>query len=483
MPQPSATLSRYQEELPDVATQVDTANRLGHRLGDISAHTLSPAFAKPALSPQVAQTPVHFPSALADGHGAQALIQDGEIHLGTPVLNYSQSQSEGILAHETAHRIQQLEGRRQGERADIELEAGDLATGLLAGRSTPPNLSLDAGTAYFDTPQDKLVVERAKKRLALLKTFLTEWEAREVRRLHTDVDRDPLSKKRTKMDEDIPGPRGQREIIEKENIAKLNRLPLNVEISEQEVKFKVKFHVRFEDPKLKSRFGELKSSMLEGIRMIWDQRLKGAVFSGRRFTVEPEFTLISETSARDQNFWLITVRPTDTAPVVYPGCNLPQPGGSIPTSVTEPSCDGGVMSIPPLHIGMPDVLGHELLHLFGLVDRYMSFMTQGPGKKTSVSTLPSRETGGRPDPLGAEKGTILAEDLAFLFDRLGVYAMEEGRGLDVLRKLEREGMSIEMVRAEIYRQEEIIQTGRDPDSLIRIREDFRDKVIRDEQGL
>ncbi len=204
-----------------------------------------------------------------------------------------------------------------------------------------------------------------------------------------------------------------------------------------------------------------------------------SALEGRGFTLEPEIVSVAANAPRDRRYWLITVRPKNDSPVNYPGCKLDQPPPADPTSVTDPTCDGGVMSIPPGHVTKPDVLGHELLHLFGLVDRYLMATRIKRGKKPETILIPTRETGGRLDPLGGEAGTILAEDLTFLFERYGVYRMEESRGLDTLRSLERTGLTIEVVRAEIEHQKQIIRLGHDPQSLIRLREDFRDKILQD----
>jgi hypothetical protein len=276
---------------------------------------------------------------------------------------------------------------------------------------------------------------------------------------------------------------GQRARIETQNLANLNQRPLNIEITEDEVRFQVNFHIRFEDAAMENRFDELRASLQRGINLVWNQRLGGAVFGGRRFSITPRITQVTATAARDQNYWLITVRPNDNSPVTFPGCTLDQPPAGVTAAVTDSNCAGGVMNLPPAAITDSSVIGHELLHLFGLVDRYMMLTQRLPrGGSRTVST-PTRETGGRRDPLGGESGRILTEDLAFLFDRLGVYTMEESRGLEVLRQLEQQGLSLAAVSAEIHRLEEIIRLGRDPRSLIRVRRDFYDRMIRDVENL
>jgi hypothetical protein len=340
----------------------------------------------------------------------------------------------------------------------------------------------------MDTPHDRMVVERARRRLTLLNRFVDEWSARAARRLQTAQERDPLLERRRRLDlesADIGEALrpGQRARIETQNLANLNQKPLHIEITEDEVRFQVNFHARFEDAAMQNHFADLRASLQRGVDQVWNQRLSGMIFGGRRFSITPRVTQVAATAARDPNYWLITVRPRDDSPVTFPSCTLDQPPAGVIAAVTDPNCAGGVMNLPPVAINDASVIGHELLHLFGLVDRYMMLTEPLRGGGSRAVSTPTRETGGRPDPLGGERGRILTEDLAFLFDRLGVYTMEESRGLEVLRQLEEQGLSLEAVIAEIHRLEEIIRLGRDPRSLIRERTDFNDRMIRDVENL
>lgn len=434
----------------------------------------------------VAEAPIDL---APESSGSRAQVDARGVHLDPMALALPASQLDRLLAHEAAHCAQQAAGARPAAREDVELEAHGLAADFLAGRPMRPRRRAPRAWSLRDTPLDRLEVERARRQLPILERFVSEHFAREGRRMATRRERDPLLAARRQMDEQSADPMAAvdpqaRARMEAANIAGLNRLPLNIEVTEDAIRFRVNFHVRFEDPAMASRFGELQTSVQTGIRLVWNQLLRGDAFGRRRFTIEPAFTQVSATASRNRNFWLITVRPVDTGPVNYGGCSLPQPDVDIPTSVTDATCDGGVMSIPPLHIARPGVLGHEMLHLFGLLDRYISISSVPPGGgRPQVQNAPTRPTSGRRDPLGTEEGTILAEDLTFLFDRLGVYEMEENRGLEALNRLERQGMTIGAVIGQINRLEEIIRLGRNPRRLFRPRTDFTDRMIRDAENL
>ena len=400
--------------------------------------------------------------ALARGIKARAFTLGQTIALGRGANIDGSAAGRRLLAHELSHVVQQGESSGPHEQATVQRDD------------------------RVQTPYDKLVVERARKRVALLKQYVDEYAAREARRLSAQRERAGIVPKREQMDIQGSNPfaslehRGEQEA---ERIAHLNTKPLKIEVTEKAVTFRIRFHVRFDDPKHEARFSELASTLRQGIRLVWNQTLRGDVFGGRSFGIEPEIVKVAAAAPRDVNYWLITVRPIDTGAVNYPGCTLDQPDPSTPTSVTDPTCDGGIMSIPPLHVAKADILGHELLHLFGFIDRYMMMTTQLPTGKTEVALSSTRETKGRPDPLGADTGKALTEDIAFLFDRLGIYDLEQNRGLDVLRQLEGQGLTLGAVLGEIHHQEEIIRLGRDPLSLIPERKDFRDKILHGAEDL
>jgi hypothetical protein len=419
-------------------------------------------------------------SDLADAQHVPALTKDGEVHIGHDAKHLPRPELDALLAHEAVHIAQQSPGGgRTADPLDLEAEAHALAPEVLAGNAPAPRLAAPSGSMLAQTPYDKMVVERAKKRLALLEQYVTEYTIRATRRLGSQAERDELLAKREKMDSEGFNPFEeieQRGKLDASRITALNTRPLNIEVTATEVRIRVKFHVQFAEEKHEAQFDTLKSNVQRGIEQTWNQRLRGATFGDRRFSIVPEFVKVSPRATRNLDYWVIFVRAADDAAVGYPGCTLDQPPPGTPTSVTDPTCAGGVMTIPPSHVTKPDILGHELLHLFGFVDRYLMQTVISPTGATRTSTQSTRETLGRPDPLGSERGPVLAEDLALLFDKLGVYELEANRGLDVLRDLEKQGLSLAAVEAEIHRQQEIIEAGRDPRSLIRIRKDFVDKI-------
>jgi hypothetical protein len=452
----------------------------------------------PAAPATVVSVPVHFPSAMPERLGARGVTDAEGVHLASVASRLTGKELGALVAHETSHAMQRTRGRRSADCWLVEEEAHAMTPAVQAGRPVLANYRPRGSDALTNTPADRAAAEAAKRRLLLLRKFVDQWAAREARRLHTATERDPLLEQRRKMDVESTAlePPGLRAAEEERKLSALNRRPLTIDMidmTEDAVTFRVRFHVRFEDAAMKARAGDLETSVREGIRLVRTQRLTGAALGGKRFTIEPALTEVGMGEPRDPNFWLITVRPSDHDVATYAGHTLEKTTPGVPTSVTEPLCDSGVMSIPPAHVARPDVLGHELLHLFGFVDRYMSMTSFPPekGKKAAkgapalpvLTLVPTRPTGGRRDPLGGESGTVLREDLGFLFDRLGVYAMEESRGLDELRKLEDAGMGIGAVLAEIERLEEIVRAGHDPRSLIWIRKDFRREVLKSVEDL
>lgn len=333
---------------------------------------------------------------------------------------------------------------------------------------------------HVPSPADAQAVANAKRKLAIIEPRIKAMAGRQVEvdseRLRVLADREGMDRRVGEADLNAvaTGDPLIRQHTEDQTIAALNNKPVSIAVNATDVTINVKFHVKFEDPAMQSKFSVVQDTMNKGLDMIWNQQLQGDAFGGRKFKVVPSYTLIDSTTARDNNFWLIVIRKVDPGPINYPGCKVTNPGSGVPTSVTEPSCDGGVMFIPPSHISKPGVLGHELLHLFGLVDRYFSetHFPKGGGKPVNVN-IPLRDTKGRADPLAAQDGTILKEDLGFLFDRFGVYDQEIRRSTFGLGDLQHEAA----------RLEEIIRLGYDPNSLLPIRKDFKDRMTKDAENL
>ncbi|HEU4456313.1 MAG TPA: DUF4157 domain-containing protein [Longimicrobium sp.] len=440
----------------------------------------------PPLPRALAALPVRWGSHTAERAGVAGLVEGGAVHLAPVAERLPGPALARLLAHEAAHLAQAAGGRTRGTRADVEIEARGGEDALLAGRAFRPRFRPGPGVPLHQTPHDTMVVERARSRLALLEEFQGECITRMARRTQTGAERQAGQEARQRLDESMADPFADpeaRQAMEDAQVRALNRRPLEVLVTEDEVRFRIRFHARFEDAGQEGRFDELVSTLQAGIDLVWNQRLQGASLGGRRFVVEPVVTLVPATATRDHAAWLIHVRAADDAPVTYPGCSLDEVPEGIPTSVTDPACDGGVMNIPPRHVALPGVLGHELMHLFGLVDRYRLVTSEYPDGTVTHRQDRLRETGGRGDPLGGDDAPVLAEDLAFILDRFGVYELEEGRGLETLRALEAQGMSCGIVAVEIARQQDIIRLGRDPRSLIRPRTDFIDEMMRDAENL
>jgi hypothetical protein len=436
-----------------------------------------------ALPAEVQQANVHIPSRAADSGNQVAVTHNREIHLGSQLSRLATDAQQRVIAHEVVHLMQQSlpVGGAGGSALAAEHEAHALTGNVLRGGRVAPKVAV-APTQALAWTHDDVVVARARKQLPVLRKFVGEWTAREARRLRIASEKGKLLSARQRMDATSADPFGYlREPVESQNLQSLNRRPLKIDVTASEIKFTVHFHARFENPRHKGRFATLKTAIEKGIQLIWNQRLL-KTFPGRSFSIVPKITHISATAARNRDFWLITVRPTNTGAITYPGCTLPAPPAGVTVAVTDSTCDGGVMSLPPKGISDASLIGHELLHLFGLVDRYM-MLTQRLRGRTVTQTIPSRTTGGRKDPLGGETGKILIEDLAFVFDKLGVYKLEEARGLDTLKRLEARGMTLYSALAKIRRLEEIIKHGRDPRSLIQYRQSFRKEILDSARGL
>jgi hypothetical protein len=432
-------------------------------------------------------------SEVAERARANAVTADGVVHLAPHVSALPAAERRRILAHEAVHAAQQAGSGPAAARSDLESEADVLARDVLAGSDVHPIHTAAPGMALRDdrvpSPQDRVDVERAKRRREVLLRFKAVLEGGDAQ---LTGERSDLAARRQRLDRTMtetldllswigPGKTvADYQQEEQKKLAGLNRAPVSIVLTPDAVKLVVRFQVRYEgltDAAARTRFPVLDRNLRKGIEDTWNQRLPARVLGGRAFELVPEVQLVSATAARDHGYWLITVRPTNQGPLAYGSTSLGVAPNNMPTSATDPLVDGGVMSIPPSHESKPDVLGHETLHLFGMVDRYALIPAQF-SKSGKPGEQPLRETGRRRDPLGASGGKILEEDIGFVLEATGVYDRVAAAATN-----QTSGMSYPQVLAELKRVEEIIQLGRDPHSLIPERKDFRREVMKSAEDL
>jgi hypothetical protein len=427
--------------------------------------------------------PVLPASPIADRNKANAVTLGQVVHLSSGLSRLAPAEQQRVLAHEAVHVAQHSAPGPSASREMLEMEAHQLSSQVIAGHRVQPQFRADTMTPLADDggplPNDRIAVRKAKARREVLLRWKAVYEGSKDKNLIAEHQKildqrqslDDSMQKRLDEGKKILGV--SREIKdyreeEQKNLAVLNRKPTTLEVTTTNVRILVRFQVRFEgltDKEAKEKFPVLQKNLQQGISDTWNQKLKGTLLPGRTFEIKPEINFVSQTAARDDNFWLITVRPTDEGAMVYGKTKLGDAPDGLPTSVTSARLDSGVMSIPPSHINKPDILGHETLHLFGLADRYLIV--------PKVGEFGLRDTKGRQDPLGADeetgkpKGKILEEDLSFVLDQYEIYPT----------------IPYNEVLVELKSVEKIIQTGRDPNSMINKRKDFNDKVIKQAEDL
>lgn len=361
------------------------------------------------------------------------------------------------MAHETVHAAQQSRtGGPFFSRDLLEAEAQLLAPELQSGRAVWPRLCAPASMVLADTPKEPTEAELEELRkidrqeLIDARTRIAELRARQRRYRAIAKAREPLRDLRKSLDKsDITG---QLDVLDPEgDIRRINPLPVSVETTSDLVRMTVRFQVMFDgrtDKEAQALFPTLKASLQTGFTAAWNQTLTMGPFAGREFELVPDVTLVPDGSKRNPSYYLIQVRPKDLDTPMYQG--KPIPGADIatkvPTSITDPERDSGVMSIPPSHIQKPDVLAHETAHLFGLVDRYV---LKTEGKRTKTVPMRTYQKGEKrvdllagkerwlDEPASHSGEVIFQEDLDVVFENMGVYDVEAQRGSEPYARTDR----------------------------------------------
>jgi hypothetical protein len=361
--------------------------------------------------------------------GAHALTDGDRISIGPGPID------DALLAHELAHVAQHRnQGGQPAGREPLEAEARAMAASLVAGAPASPRLRPAQPMQLADGPTPRELEElRAIDRPRLLAARRRIAELRAMQRRYAAIAdlRRPVRDARAALDAgDLSGPLKEHN---EEDVPQLNTRPVFVEVSEDLVRITIRFQVRFSgrtDAEAERLFPTLRASLISGIPHAWDQTLGAGPLAGRELAVVPQVTLVAATSRRDPTAFLVDVRPTDLGVPTYGGTTLTADPlvQQVPTSITEAALDGGVMSIPPGHIGRPEILAHETAHLLGLQDRYAIVTHRGTRSLQSTRSFPAGDT--RVDLLagGAPDAVVLGEDLDVVFENFGVYDVEAQRG-------------------------------------------------------
>ena len=489
-PAPAPERSFHMQAKPALHTNNETVE---HEVGRIADQALAMP-AQPASAPRMdadhrfdhdfSRMRVHPASPVADQAGANAVTLGHAVHLSSGLPRLGKAEQQRVLAHEAVHVAQRFAAGPAASRLVLETEAHNLTRQKLAGHAVQPRFHADASTVLADDggqlPGDRIAVAKAQERRKVLLRYKAIYDGSQG---DVAAERKNILAKRDRLDDSMAimmaaieqrsGQKGRAveeyQQEEQKKAALLNTKPLSFEVTPTAVRIRARFQVRFEgmgEKDAKVKFPILDRNFRKGVRDTWNQKLSGSVLSGRTFEMIPELSLIPETAARDPNFWLITVRPTNKGPMVYGKTKLGTAPGGIPTSVTISELDGGVMSIPPSHIELAETLGHETLHLFAMVDRY-AIIPAALSPTRQDEPLPLRDAKGRLDPLAAEGGKILEEDLGYVLDELGIYP----------------DMTQSDVLTELSQVDEIIRTGRDPHSLIPKRSQFEKEIIKQAEDL
>lgn len=374
----------------------------------------------------LAGTKVQPVAGLASNHQAMAQARDGAIEMDAGMMGAPTGEVQSLLAHETVHLAQQQgEGSPASTRL-LETEASHLSASVLAGQPAWPALSGSPATPLKQPPgpAKEPTVEELRE---IDEAYKAATRPRRIKLDHLIAQLDYLQQLRTLIKErqtletsrafldSVNFGNANQAGFEGAGIDMVNRKPLSIhamppqEEFPGELEITAHFQVRFigrTEADAKADFQKLRKNLETGMQQIWGQSLGSmpSLVRNYNFTVTPTVAFVAESAPRDPNFWLIQVDPT------------------VKRAFTQALVNDGMMSIGPNALDNPDTLGHESLHLFGLIDRYRDNPATGHSESIRGTNTGGAGTGAkRNDPLDTGKGPILHEDLEFVFAHSGVY--------------------------------------------------------------
>jgi hypothetical protein len=142
------------------------------------------------------------------------------------------------------------------------------------------------------------------------------------------------------------------------------------------------------------------------IRDVWQVDIATGDYAGMQFRLVPRISYVARTAPAPTDAFLIQVRGPDTGP---------SSGDAV----------SGIISLAPVHLqgARVVVVAHELAHLFGFVDAYLTSTRRGPrGTTISGASVGRLDPRNRPDLLGMidpvvlerwrRAGAVTAEEVA-----------------------------------------------------------------------
>jgi hypothetical protein len=374
----------------------------------------------------LAGTKVQPVAGLASNHQAMAQARDGAIEMDAAMVGAPKGDVQSLLAHETVHLAQQQGKGSPASTQLLETEASHLSANVLAGKPAWPALSGSSATP-LKQPPGKAKAPTAEELREIDEAYKAATRPRRIKLDHLIAQFDYLQQLRTLIKE-RQTLETKRLILDSVNfgnviqagvegggIDMVNRKPLKIHVMPPleglpgELEITARFQVRFigrTEKDARPDFQKLRNTLEAGMKQVWGQSLGGmpSLVRNYNFTVTPTVEFVAESAPRDPNFWLIQVDPT------------------IKRAFTQALINDGMMSIGPNALDNADTLGHESLHLFGLIDRYRDNLATGHSESIRGTNTGGAGTGARRnDPLDTGKGPILPEDLEFVFAHSEVY--------------------------------------------------------------
>ena len=398
---------------PSLALQIDPTD-----VAQSSQAARSLASYLPLQGPFAAfdDAPVMPVAGLIREQGALAQTRSGEVEIDSELPRLPPEDVEKVLTHETVHLAQQQSEGGIATAGALEAEANRLTPAILHGDAAWPSLSASSQVPLKQEPSGShgptageiselnRAFEAATGGASRRRQDHLRAQQEYIRRLRQlVVERNPIETNRLILDRYSL----DQLAVEELSIGQANRRPISISVSPDQIQFVVRFQVRFRGLSMEAarqQFPILQQNLRAGLSQVWGQRLDQlpSLVRNREFLLTPVIDLISADAPRNPDYWLVDV------------------DASVARALTDPA--EGIMRISPNNVGEPDTLGHESLHLFGLIDRYIDNLTTGRSMGFRGSGRPGFSTGTtRGDPLDIGHGPILSEDLEFLFVQLDVY--------------------------------------------------------------
>jgi hypothetical protein len=321
----------------------------------------------------------------AEAVNARAYTIGSHVVLGAGQPSPATPAGRQLLAHELAHVVQQERGLTASA-ASLEREAAaaERGGGPAVAAARPPRRGLAPPAPLVQCQDDRAAIrarlQDVRARLAALRARYQQLSDRFAGSVVQERERESLARGTERLHAEVRSESASRSLWGGSFAARRIRQAVSVSVSGTTATLTANLRVAYlalSDQAARQQAAVDIPRIEAAIRDVWQVNIVTGDYAGMQFRLVPRINYVASTASAPTDAFLIQVRGRDADPSSGDAVN-------------------GIISLTPAHLEGPRVVvvAHELAHLFGFLDAYLTQTRPGPRGTTIVA----KAAVGRPDP-------------------------------------------------------------------------------------